>query len=89
MSKKVGRWFYYLACGVMLLFGTAAFWYSTILPDWLRAGLAVLFPVLFLACLRWNGKIRLFGCTFLMVGFWGWYLTDRSRRSLPEAGLER
>ncbi|WP_291365672.1 DUF4105 domain-containing protein [Acetobacter sp. UBA5411] len=86
MLGKVGRWCLYLACGVMLLFGMAAFWYSTILPDWLRVGLALLFPVLFVVCLRWKGKIRLAGCAVLLTSFWGWYLTDPPRNDRIWAG---
>ncbi|AQS83431.1 MAG: DUF4105 domain-containing protein [Acetobacter aceti] len=79
MRHKTGRWLCYVACGGMLLFSMAAFWYSTILPDWLRTGLAVLFPVLLAACLWSGGKIRMIGCAFLLTGFWGWYLTDAPR----------
>ncbi|MCH4092505.1 Lnb N-terminal periplasmic domain-containing protein [Acetobacter sp.] len=86
MRGKAGRWFCSLACGVMLPFTAAAFWYSTILPDWLRIGLALLFPAFFLVCLLWGGKIRLTGCAILMAGFWGWYLTDPPRNDRIWAG---
>ncbi|OUI98226.1 Lnb N-terminal periplasmic domain-containing protein [Acetobacter cibinongensis] len=77
-------WFF-LAC--MTAFATAALFYSTLEPDSLRNGLAVLFPT----CVLIVFFIRRFismtvSLTALFVVFWGWYLTDPPRNDRDWAG---
>ncbi|MDF3623570.1 Lnb N-terminal periplasmic domain-containing protein [Brytella acorum] len=66
---------------LMACFGAAAFWYSTIMPSGLRVVLAVLFPSLMLGIAfgvrRFRARVAMLAV--LIIGFWGWYLSDPPR----------
>lgn len=66
--------------GMNALFAAAAFYYSTILPSWLRLAFALGFPLFLLVALRLRNQYwRGVSATLLVVGFWGWYLNDPPR----------
>ncbi|NHN89051.1 Lnb N-terminal periplasmic domain-containing protein [Acetobacter conturbans] len=87
MTGTGRQWFLRAVSLFMALFGGAAFFYSTLQPDWVRLGLTVLFPLTFCGCMLWRGKtIRRVGCSGLLLAFWGWYLTDPPRNDREWAG---
>lgn len=72
----------------MLCFGAAAFYYSTITPDALRIALAISFAlILTVTSFRLPRTFpRQSAASLLLLGFWGWYLTDPPRNDRIWAG---
>ncbi|WP_415432182.1 DUF4105 domain-containing protein [Acetobacter indonesiensis] len=85
------RWMRWVAAFVVLCgtaFASAAFYYSTLLPDSLRLTLTGVFPVLVL-CAVFLIKTRLrknLSLAFLFGGFLVWYCTDAPRNDRDWAG---
>ncbi|EHH69644.1 Lnb N-terminal periplasmic domain-containing protein [Gluconobacter morbifer] len=81
------NWIASICFAILVLFGTASLYYSTIEPAGLRNGLTVCFPLLGVALLRVRryraGKIAL----LVFTGGWlTWYLTDPPRNKRDWAG---
>ena len=70
----------YIVTAIMIIFCTAAIFYSTLLPDSLRIALTILFPfVLIASAFIKRGNVRLLTFLFFLTIFWIWYFTDPPR----------
>lgn len=72
---------------LMIAFSAAAFHYSTILPIWLCTTLSIAYPLLLAtAFLQKRQTVRRGASSVLLLGFWGWYLTDPPRNDRDWSG---